>query len=90
MERSESMFLGTLALLLCASCSLATPQQAEQSSTTPSTMPTPTSMVSQLPEEPEGTPSQLPERLWAFTSLQQVNSQRFSYAQGEQDAAVLR
>lgn len=61
---------------------------AEQPSPAASAMPAPTPTMSQLPQEPEGTPSQLPERLWAFTSPEQVSPERFAYSQTEQDAAV--
>lgn len=50
--------------------------------------PTPTPTMTPPPEEPEGPPSQLPERVWSFTDPEQVSQERFSYSQAEQDAAV--
>ena len=59
------------------------------SSTEPPTpTPAPTPTMTPPPEEPEGPPSQLPERVWSFTDPDQVSQERFSYSQAEQDAAV--
>ena len=59
------------------------------SSTEPPTpTPAPTPTMTPPPEEPEGPPSQLPERVWSFTDPEQVSQERFSYSQAEQDAAV--
>ena len=59
------------------------------SSTEPPTpTPAPTPTMTPPPEEPEGPPSQLPERVWSFTDPDQVSQERFSYSPAEQDAAV--
>ena len=54
----------------------------------PTPTPAPTPTMTPPPEEPEGPPSQLPERVWSFTDPDQVSQERFSYSQAEQDAAV--
>ena len=54
----------------------------------PTPTPAPTPTMTPPPEEPEGPPSQLPERVWSFTDPEQVSQERFSYSQAEQDAAV--
>lgn len=84
MKKSGWMFLGPLILMLCAACSMGTPQKTKPPTATPATTPT----MTLPPEAPEGSPSQLPERVWSFTDPDQVSQERFSYSQAEQDAAV--
>ena len=59
------------------------------SSTEPPTpTPAPTPTMTPPPEEPEGPPSQLPERVWSFTDPDQVSQERFSYSQAEQEYTI--
>lgn len=84
----KRMMAGLLLALSLAALSACQSPTAQQPTATPSAIPAPTPTMTPQPEEPEGPPSQLPERVWSFTDPEQVSQERFSYSQAEQDAAV--
>lgn len=84
----KRMMAGLLLALSLAALSACQSPTAQQPTATPSATPAPTPIMTPQPEELEGPPSQLPERVWSFTDPDQVSQERFAYSQAEQDAAV--